>query len=31
MNSPTIEKWRAVFNYNLQMDKKLKYKEIGIV
>lgn len=31
MNSPTIEKWRAVFNYNLHMDKKLKYKEIGIV
>lgn len=31
MNSPTIEKWRAVFNYNLYMDKKLKYKEIGIV
>lgn len=31
MNSPAIEKWRAVFNYNLCMDKKLKYKEIGIV
>ena len=27
MNSPTIEKRRAVFNYNLHMDKKLKYKE----
>ena len=27
MNSPAIEKWRAVFNYNLHMNKKLKYKE----